>query len=674
MIKKSKADLAAYIFIGAALIVSLFFAWQRYDLERSHKQSQILLDWAQVYDAAQRSNIPLEEALAMFAPYCGGALIKEPTLPELQNQGSVAIKTAEAMAWDLKTKGLSEAKEANEAKEPFTYLIFSQKDDMQRALSQLKAKMPKSRSYIFPLEGENILATDIPYGDLSLLGMGFPKAWLEALSQAGLGVAVQIKSWHGFTPEGAGAVLDNIKDYEVLGIGFNDPDLPGVFLPIARYKEACLSWKQAIEGLNSSLITMEFYSQNGMGTMATVMEQNVLRLHSITERDMQTTVSREGAVDRYQLAASERNISLLLVRFLPHASLEENAGFFKEINVALWQKGIIQTKPLKFGFLEAGRLPLLIIALGVLAGAWLLARSFRLPLFWANIMAALGFIVAAGLLFTGRAALFQKIFPLLSVLVFPTLAIINFMPRAGLKPGQAVLRLLLTTAFSLIGALLMVGLLADGNYMLSLKIFSGVKLAHLIPILLVGAWFLFLREDENPLKKTSQTLNYPLTNKYLLIFAVIAGVLGIYLLRTGNDSMPLPQWERAFRALINKIMYVRPRTKEFLIGHPIMLLLFYLGYKDKFLPLLLLGTIGQVSLVNTFAHIHTPLIISALRTVNGLILGFCAGLILIIMLGLSVRAIKKYWPPAQEGLSKKGFSKEGFNKEALNKAGLKKEG
>jgi hypothetical protein len=43
------------------------------------------------------------------------------------------------------------------------------------------------------------------------------------------------------------------------------------------------------------------------------------------------------------------------------------------------------------------------------------------------------------------------------------------------------------------------------------------------------------------------------------------------------------------------------------------------------LLLLLLGAVGQASLVNTFCHLHTPLLISLVRTANGLWLGLAIG-------------------------------------------------
>ena len=112
--------------------------------------------------------------------------------------------------------------------------------------------------------------------------------------------------------------------------------------------------------------------------------------------------------------------------------------------------------------------------------------------------------------------------------------------------------------------------------------------------------------------------------------------------RTGNDSVAaVSGLELKFRQLLTNIMGVRPRTKEFLIGYPMMLILLYFGYSVKMYPVLLMGLIGQISLINTYAHIHTPLAVSLLRSVNGLWLGTLLGVIGI----LAIRILMKWLAP-----------------------------
>jgi hypothetical protein len=46
------------------------------------------------------------------------------------------------------------------------------------------------------------------------------------------------------------------------------------------------------------------------------------------------------------------------------------------------------------------------------------------------------------------------------------------------------------------------------------------------------------------------------------------------------------------------------------------------------LPIFVVGVIGQVSILNTFCHTHTPLHLSLIRDVTGLVFGTVLGLAL----------------------------------------------
>ncbi|NTV53688.1 MAG: hypothetical protein HGA76_11865, partial [Candidatus Firestonebacteria bacterium] len=75
----------------------------------------------------------------------------------------------------------------------------------------------------------------------------------------------------------------------------------------------------------------------------------------------------------------------------------------------------------------------------------------------------------------------------------------------------------------------------------------------------------------------------------------------------------------------------RPRFKEFMLGYPWLLL--GLGarrleaFKSAGWPKLLLvvGLLGPISLINSFCHLHTPLLVSMLRSFHGLWLGTLIG-------------------------------------------------
>ncbi|MFA5779598.1 MAG: DUF5693 family protein [Elusimicrobiota bacterium] len=197
---------------------------------------------------------------------------------------------------------------------------------------------------------------------------------------------------------------------------------------------------------------------------------------------------------------------------------------------------------------------------------------------------------------------------------------------------KSVLIFLLIAVFSLLSGTTIAGLLATKDFMLGIDLFRGVKIVSLVPILIL----IYLLYKEN-LKKF---LKKPLLYGEAIFIGFLLFAVGFYILRTGNYGSTT-SLEDNFRLLLEKIFFVRPRFKEFLIGHPFMILAIYLKYKENnFLwkPFFIVGVIGQISIINTFCHIHTPFFVSMLRSFNGIFIGLILGIILIYFCNL----MKKY--------------------------------
>ena len=99
-----------------------------------------------------------------------------------------------------------------------------------------------------------------------------------------------------------------------------------------------------------------------------------------------------------------------------------------------------------------------------------------------------------------------------------------------------------------------------------------------------------------------------------------------YLLRSGNYLLfQFPVLDGALRLSLEDLLVVRPRTKEFLIGYPFLMMAYYFvdrGFSRKWLWVLnLLGSVSLISMLNTFAHIHSPIMLSLYRSFLGIILG-----------------------------------------------------
>ncbi len=117
----------------------------------------------------------------------------------------------------------------------------------------------------------------------------------------------------------------------------------------------------------------------------------------------------------------------------------------------------------------------------------------------------------------------------------------------------------------------------------------------------------------------------------------VLGALMFMNTRTGNDSpASVSDLELKFRSILDTVLFVRPRTKSFLIGHPALivgigLLLWQRRHQTaKLVPLtalcLAVGAVGQTDIVNTLCHLHTPVVLILLRNavalVPGCIIGF----------------------------------------------------
>jgi hypothetical protein len=132
-----------------------------------------------------------------------------------------------------------------------------------------------------------------------------------------------------------------------------------------------------------------------------------------------------------------------------------------------------------------------------------------------------------------------------------------------------------------------------------------------------------------------QFLRQPVTVAQAVVVLVALGALAFALSRSGNQPVLSPSpLELKFRHLLEAVLAIRPRTKEFLLGYPALMLGLALALRGRrsWLPLVaVLAALGQVSLLNTYCHFHTPLSVSLLRTFNGLWLGLIVGVAVILV-------------------------------------------
>jgi hypothetical protein len=193
--------------------------------------------------------------------------------------------------------------------------------------------------------------------------------------------------------------------------------------------------------------------------------------------------------------------------------------------------------------------------------------------------------------------------------------------------GGALMLFVRTTVLSLAAVPFMVALLNDITYSLVIQQFRGVGLLHMAPIGLVALYVFLYGPGNTVIGNAKKILAMPLTVLWIVGIGLIAVVGMYYLSRTGNSGQ-VTGLELQFRSLMENTFGVRPRIKEFMLGHPIFLVGIFLALRYRWAMILLIpATIGQLSMVDTFAHIHTPFLLSLIRGVLGLGIGALIGLV-----------------------------------------------
>lgn len=400
-----------------------------------------------------------------------------------------------------------------------------------------------------------------------------------------------------------------------------------------------LGWEKAIpvagEAFNEKGIwygSVEFGKQAGDKKLARQTINNHFRVHSIQAAEMpQNTVS--SILDRYVRAARERNIRVLLVR--PPRPTDENpitsfAAFVSKLQRTLTAEGSNAKKP---QFIEAPELPSflrLIPALGGLALAgWLWSR---IPLWRAirfvgyALLSAILIAILASTFDAGFQELALKLAALTAALVFPVWALVSVFANDN-RDGRAakwIAAYFLVCAISIIGGLHVAAMLASLSYMVQVDQFLGVKIAHFVPPLLIGGYLLL------EAMRWGSVASGSVRWLDVAIFTLVTAALAFTVLRTGNEApSAVSGWELQLRDQLDRVLPQRPRTKEAFVGNPALVLALGMAATDRrrYLPLAcLVAAIGQASIVNTFCHLHTPIEVSVIRVLTGMVLGGIVGI------------------------------------------------
>jgi hypothetical protein len=617
----------------------------RYRVEARTRATALVLDYAQLRSLAVTTGRSDENLLRRFrdAGITGVALTEE-SLAELESDGVV----------DVTMTPVAGGREyVVEARDPVTALRIS---EFARRYLRAVTEQPIQGDHVsLPGFGGGRLYVPGRWDDMRSLPVGLDETLLRQVREAGLEPVGRIQNPLGLTEESLRWSLRRLREAGVRVVIFAGEEVLG-------YRGLVEKTAAAMRELGLHYGSVEFGKQRGDDGLSRLMADQLVRVHSISAAEMPRLTPQE-AIERYVRAMVERNIRLDYVR-LPGTvtthTLDDSVEYVKKLSKQIAAAGFVSGTPHGFSPVwpdpQAGRIAVAAMALGVGgAAALLLAALVPLP---HPAQSRLGLLLGLGCAAVALTPLSisLSLVALLAAIVFPTLGfVLAALPvgafveerdaprKSGL--GGVVVQFLLISAITLVGAVMVAGLLSELPYMIKIRSFAGIKAATVVPLLMIGWIYLtgisdsykdWQEERDAVVERLRRFFDEPLRVWHTIAFGVALVTLALVVARSGNDSgVGVSELELKFRVLLDRLLGVRPRTKEFMIGHPALLLGLFMAaipqWRRWALPVLLVGVIGQVGMINSFCHLHSPLLLTVLRTFHGLWAGLLIGLVVVLV-------------------------------------------
>ncbi|MUG72451.1 MULTISPECIES: DUF5693 family protein [Paenibacillus] len=662
------------------MMASLPVAYERHQTEQgSGRNVEVVFDYRDLLEISDTQPDPrrfIEEQLKLLGQHGVRSLaVYESTLNELKLGRRIEVFSShEATA--LTQTPIS-------PNENFTYILFTEKESVGQLQQTITEAFSAQNVKLRPWSYKNQPGMIIEMGmeEALMQTMDPDLTTMKKLKDQGFSLVVRMSNRRPFQTNPMDKLLGELQKLGVKWFIVDGDAVPGFVSAEDTVNLDKMGEMMRKHRIGLAAIEMQKTPQKGFNGLAKRIHHNVVRLHSFTETDSTKLTENitpeemdgriQGVADRLVLAVKDRNIRMIFLNARAVKSAEKGKivnpldamyqaldrqedGALPRIEAAGYKFGTAQSFQLVHSSWQTvAKLLLWLGAVALIA----LTISYFIPEI-ALAVFVLGMIGSAGL-FVLSSSLFAQALALGAGTCASSLAIMFALQAArrrrekpvGSRLGFAIGLLLRSSLISVIGLLFIVGLLNQITYMLVLEQFRGVSLLHLAPIAIVGIYWLLFLEPMNyreRIKRTRALLSKHISVLWIIAAALVAAAGFYYLSRTGNEGQA-SAFERYFRSFLENTLGVRPRTKEFLIAHPLFLLGAYLSYKYRnALILIMIGVIGQASIVDTFAHLHTPLVISSIRVVYGLAFGTLIGLVLIAVWEIVVRSWRRWVPRLNE--------------------------
>lgn len=669
--------LLAAILVG--FVASLIIGMERHAVEENSRTVELVVDYEGLLELAAREGLPAETVLAR-AKEAGitSLAVYETTFEKFNKNGKANAVTGADILAAYHTGTLTDPRWrilVEEGKIVGTEIYVVSHDPVTYAelKEDLFRRFGSARVTVYTVGTDEVLAVKDYYEAFEKRNIGLPSDEMRAVNAAGFDVLARPSNYASCTPEDVHAVFARMDGIAVSGIVFSGQECLGAPKALQTTIDE-MNARRLPLGLIEGVTQLQFYRQQGMDEIAKgVGYDHVARLYSIPKDELKK-LKIDAAVERWGTTDEERNIRIDLLRIYDEPApgmtlLDTNMKYFADTRAALESNGFKIGRAGVFASYDPSRVLRALVAMGV-AAAGVLYLSLVIPALNRRRKAVVLFFAVAALIcvmpiLIGAGGKVRVLAALASANLFPTLAIVallDLLRGRRFQKNAPTWRILvaglvllgITSALSLVGASYLSGSLTDTRYLLEFDIFRGIKLTFVLPMILVAVAFMQRFDifdgqfdaSAGVLGQLREILATPVRVGSLLGGLVLIGALVVLVLRSGHTSgMPVPGIELKMRAALEQLFYARPRTKEFLIGHPAFLLALY-GAARRWrtwiiFGLVLAATIGQGSMVETFAHMRTPIEMSLVRGIGGICFGGSIGAVLVALVAAWNRLLER---------------------------------
>ena len=648
ILKRKFARWCTFGFIGISFLISLNVAAKRFSFEQKNRTIDMVVSLQDVDQLAKASGMDSKKLLSELAHQKGitSIAIQEDTIASFIDQGKVTLLKGSDIMNMLRVGKvyrtiLTHLTKKTRVKKDRLYLVIDEYELYERIKNYLKLSLEPDS---IKERGWNIIEVISNEDTLKNIGLGISEKKVQSVTAYGFSVIPRIRNNALLSDTLILLKLDSLlkQQQNINTIIFDGPSVLGY----PHYIETVATQLRKTS-LNVGII--EFSNQKGAKALARHIPNKIINVHSISD-DTMKKIPPNMALTRYLRSAKERSNRILFLHpffsyfggnDLSRVTLDYILQMKNHLIDFGFQLGAIKHLPTT-NYFSANTIELLLLSIGVFAWLLLFLNTF-FPLQTRHfiMLSTSALLLYSIFLIFQQTMIWNRLMTVLIACIFPAYALIALFPNRISENnivkrfGLCVTYLAQLLGLSFIGALLIIGFTSDLSFLLKIRQFFGVKISFLIPIVLVGLYF-YLRPHriQSIYFVFRRIFHQPITTASLLAGILSLMVISIYILRSGN-YLTIPFIETWMRNTLESLLFIRPRTKEFLIGYPFLIMGYM--YIDRTLSrnwlwfFNVIGVVAIISVLNSFCHSHTPITISFFRSILGFLLGITFGAIYLVL-------------------------------------------